>query len=128
MNVELLLRVKAKILEEPRQFNMRNYFFTDASNVPNCHTAACIGGWGIALSRNETPNQAEFSTRPHWARQLAIKAFDLTDKEADKLFHANNEGWGPLFADRYNNADNPTLAAQVAAERIDHFIATGGLE
>lgn len=106
---------------------MAMYFFTN-DDIPNCHTASCIGGWAISLSRNETPSQAEFSTRGSWStKDDARQALGLTQKQADKLFYATPEAWGK-FADRYNNADNPTLAAQVAAERIDHFIATGGLE
>lgn len=127
MNVELLLRVKAKILEEPRQFDMANYFTTNG-DIPNCHTAACIGGWAISLTRNVTPNQAELSSKSVWLRQLAKEALELTNIEADRLFYATPEAWGD-FGIRYDVAyADPTLAAQVAAERIDHFIATGGLE
>lgn len=58
MNVELLLKVKDQILKEPRQFVMESWFRLSIRDIPNCGTAACIGGWGIAIEFNENPKMA----------------------------------------------------------------------
>lgn len=129
MNTKLLLEVKAKILEEPKQFEMSAYF-SNASNsgieIPNCGTAACIGGWAISFSKKLNPNLASAGVVHGWGSE-AQKILDLTAPERHQLFYAGN--WPEPFRSKFGEAvAGSKEAAQIAADRIDHFIATEGRE
>lgn len=50
--IALLLKIKKRILDEPRQFGMEWWFMRSLAGtetIPNCGTA-CIGGWAICVS------------------------------------------------------------------------------
>lgn len=107
VNRELLLKVKAKILAEPAQFEMEYLFkgrdsfgylkiawaaheragfrpltaFLDVPReVPNCGTAACIAGWAVAVHLGENPMVAEskFNANDFNIRSLLGLAPDCT--------------------------------------------------
>lgn len=111
MNTRLLHKVQKAILAEPRQFNMDtwfSYFDCEGKPPPGCGTAACIGGWAIALSKNLTP-----------------RVLGLTVGQADRLFVKY------LWPTAYRTRRAERTAKQYArnaAKRIDHFIKTEGEE
>jgi len=135
MNVELLLKVKEKILAEPSQFVM-SAWFTDQSRldiirtndlhrtIANCGTAACIAGWIVTLSRGETPSiaykvasESFSSVRSHAAVLLGV-----SKEETDSLFGL--QYWPQEFWVKWKAAKTIKQRAKVAADRIDNFILT----
>lgn len=133
MNTELLLKVKAKILAEPKQFFMHE-FFTDhvvgIDTIPNCGTAACIAGWAVTIARNENPEETRkylYQSPNNLCTWLeAQKALDITKEQESKLFYTDN--WPSEYDAAYNQAwqdEDFEEAAKVAANRIDYFIAHG---
>lgn len=132
MNIQLLLQVKEQILKEPLQFRMENWF-SDVSPffIPNCGTTACIGGWAVAILKQITPREAALENGvTDFSRNAAARyALLLTEAQAERLFYRTS--WPDRFRDDYlwaRHNQDMTKAAQVAAERIDHFIATNGNE
>jgi|SRR6267142_3990747 len=126
MNKELLLRVKTQIIAEPKQFVMGTWYTKHPEGsegsklwegviVPNCGTAACIAGWAIALQDRVTPSKAT------GAIYKASQYLDILVEAADDLFHANH--WPDDLFDRWEDAQSLGERAQIAAERIDRFIA-----
>jgi len=108
MNVELLLKVKERILMHPNQYDMQ-YFHYPPREDPrywNCATTHCIGGWAeVIMDDTDT----------------AEKLLNLSEEQATRLFHV--DCWPERFftEDRWTN----TL---VAADRIDFFILTEGTD
>jgi len=139
MNTELLLKVKQKILDEPKQFIMAEWFAKEwnineqLSNlepqrvVPNCKTAACIAGWTLCISEQLTPDIISRRKGEIFSPFLkARQELDISLEQADRLFYTN--GWPHILNFKYSNAYTPEERANVAAERIDHFIKTNGEE
>jgi hypothetical protein len=142
MNTELLLKVKKQILKEPRQFGMTTWFEYSLA-IPNCNTSACIAGWAITLGlkksnplegaraiKNNFPTNKGFDSLMEFAAkkvyELSIPLLDITEEQAHRLF--SEEEWPNEFYGDYANADTPQERAEIAARRIDHFIATNGEE
>lgn len=120
MNVILLQMVRDKILEEPRQFNMYDWFNSDLPNgeVPaNCGTACCIGGWAQTIAKEATPEEAWNST---WVSPSLLLGLD--DKQSNRLFFEAN--WPKQF--RSSDKAGLKLRAKRAAARINLFIKTKG--
>lgn len=122
MNTKLLLKVKAAILAEPLKFDMSSYFRKKQESP--CGTAACIAGHSIAISRKYKKLKAGLNII--FGKNIAVKALDLDWYEADVLFYLS--GWPSRFRQRYIKAETPEARSKAAADRIDHFIATGGQE
>jgi len=138
MNTKLLLRVKRAILRHPKQFDMSRWFFYVGADVPRCGTTACIAGWALTLDGKTTPlKMAKRLYKKLTGGELreggamggiynndiesrAAKALGLTEHQARWLFHVHN--WPREF----QNGVNPS--PELAAQRIDHFIATEGRE
>jgi hypothetical protein len=141
VNIELLKKIKAHVLASPKSFRMDHW---------NCGTAMCIAGWACALTgqrwalsdddirvlvSDENPGTVAADAldigpfQPHMARDRHAAA--------TRLFFVN--AWPEQFQGRYDrerydedgepreDVDYAGLA-QIAAERIDHFIATNGQE
>ena len=135
MNKELLLKVKEAILREPENFRMDRWLHKRQPNDPTCNTTACIGGWAVVLHENSTP-VAEYYKRAEVdfvfgekVEPLATEFLGLDYEQKERLFY--DENWPWEFESRFRDAErdkNKTLMAQIAAERIDHFIATNGEE
>lgn len=118
MNTQLLRRIQEKIKAEPHNFVMSQW---------HCGTAHCIGGWAqvLAPSKMDLPN--------HFATWDAGKILELSYPQELLLFYICN--WPKQFYDDYAKWDffppSPeSLAkqAEIACERIDHFILTEGRE
>jgi len=119
MNTELLLKVKAHILEEPKRLNMSTWVRTDevGPDAPSCGTIACIAGWVCLLI------DADFDRRRSY-RVNAIRLLGITEEQADRLFYI--EAWPSEFYLDYSNTFSFAKMAKVTAERIDYFINTKG--
>jgi hypothetical protein len=131
MNVFLLAKIKAAILEEPERFDMNGW---------ECGTTACIAGWASRLSGQRMAILKANSGSGTWLAfgedlRKAQKSLKLEDDQWYRLVHVDN--WPDPFKKEYNNAllsdglqiISPCLEqAQIAARRIDHFIATEGSE
>ena len=127
LNVRLLRRIQKQILAEPRQFFMSWWFTSDPDDVmskkiPNCGTAACIGGWAVALSKKMKPERARIF-HGGGIGPLATSLIGLDPAFADRLFVAS---WWPMqFRSKWRVASTPLARAKVAAARIEHLIKTG---
>lgn len=123
MNTELLLKVKAAILAEPLKFDMADWF-TDDMESP-CGTAACIAGHATAIACGAKSLQ---EGKRYWFDELpnitGLLGCDWDQK--DRLCYV--EQWPLIFIKRYRDAGTREKRAQVAADRIDHFISTEGRE
>lgn len=122
MNIDLLLEVKEKILQQPYNFGMNAW---DGRNSldEECETAHCIGGWGVFLMRQKAVNFRDFQLSS--LREL----FQIDEEQDERLFHTDS--WPHQFENAYEDAQQKRdlrLCAKVAAKRIDHFIATEGRE
>ena len=130
LNVELLRKVQAQILKEPRQFLMELFFYSGPRYrdlgpeevIPNCGTAACIAGWAIAIDRQMTPKEAHEATRYEEGddTRRGAEALRISRKQAETLFFT--EYWPGEFRDRYEDDQRPEARAKVAADYIDYFI------
>ncbi len=119
MNIPLLRKIQRQIVKTPKQFIMAKWFHQDPK-IPKCHTAACIGGWAIALINQENPEQ---SRRRFWesdkdSMTLASEALGLTCEQSLRLF--KSECWPNRFLEK------PDDDARQAVERIDAFIKSKG--
>lgn len=125
MNKTLLLKVKEQILAEPRQFNMKEWFYGQLPNgetPANCGTAACIAGWAYTLAIGCNPDQARQIMRELSGFFRPDLALGITAEQADRLFHEMN--WPKQF--QSTPRAGLKLRAKRAAARIDYFIRTGG--
>lgn len=120
MNVKLLRDVKEAILHDPDSFRMDQWSWG---------TAHCIAGWALLL--RDIPvefvySQGHMTVSGEWPGDVAKELLELSGRQPLRLFHVQN--WPTSFRDRYCWADDRRGRAEVAAERIDHFIATRGAE
>jgi hypothetical protein len=123
MNIPLLRKVQEQILKQPLNYN-QDYFESD---VVGCDSTHCIGGWAAVLSGH----QGYFNSGS--MENFAAEKLELTPKQAEILFYGQNN-----IEDKFNGIwtkqDNdgarltPLEIAQLACERIDHFIKTEGRE
>jgi hypothetical protein len=124
INTELLARVRAHILEEPRRFRMERYVATPgyydlpAEQSPPCGTVACIAGWAVAIT-----DGLNSITGPDAYGKIEGRALELLGLEESSLFY--HTCWPDEFCDRYENARTPQERAEVAADYINHIIETG---
>lgn len=135
MNKNLLLKVKEKILQEPKQFLMRTWYSSVLSEnpetlvlqngvikrkvkIPNCGTAACIAGWAACILNKKKPSEASLVILP------SEEDFGISISSYYKL--TRFQAW-PLKFQKHRKEGTVPFAKQAAA-RIDHFIATEGKE
>ena len=118
-NFGLLLEVRAAILAKPETYSQEWF----------CGTAHCIAGHAVAIAdpalwlncrdgsdfdSKEVSNRATELLRLSWDQDARLCSFPST--------------WPNRLRDRYLAATTDRERAEVAADRIDHFIATGGEE
>lgn len=124
MNVELLRKIEAHILEEPKRFIMSQYIVEKSSDRPDvngrdfapCGTAACIAGWACLLN-NVHPSDIGSAS--------AGRLLELNWDQRDRLFEPSF--WPKEFIDG-TAGDGQAGTAEVAVARIEHFIKTEGRE
>lgn len=143
LNIPMLRRIQAHILEEPRRLNMstwgkcglepgdeidRNYeqgiaggdfHCLTPQSCPPCGTAGCLAGWTVmleALDRGVRPYFGQCSM----ADVEAVRILGLDAKEAPKLFYPDN--WDSDFWSEYKQATTPLELADITSRYIDWFI------
>lgn len=124
MNVELLNRVKAHILEEPKRLFMPGFLARkgddeDVDRYPACGTIGCYAGWICVLS----------GEHDLFGKELADKAASLAHinlDQADRLFFSHVVGWSEQDNAKLWSGDGTPETAALAARRLDEFIASGG--
>ena len=134
MNVELLLKVKAHILEHPEEFDMNRWIVTGRNvqrtyRTRQCGTVGCIAGtvaildgwFPVADSVHVDRIRGEEESRRS-IPAAACEALDVSFREGSALFWVDD--WPEPFRSRYENARTMQRRAQIAAERIDAFIAS----
>jgi hypothetical protein len=129
INKDLILLIKEQILKEPMQFMMHDYFAVRLGplnriygfGIPtNCGTAACIAGWAVVLGRGfATPKAAKDSCYVD-PKQDAMELLGLTEEQAEILFYTT--AWPVDFQAKWIDAQTYEERAQIAADRIDHFL------
>jgi hypothetical protein len=130
-NVDLLLRVRQHILEEPPRVNMAagivaredgadfNLFDGERVHFGSCGTAACIAGWGVLLSGLahllplDWPDIEVLSSKAFRADYRVLRPLFLKSLWEFDLRHEYSEA-----AER---GDWKTCA-EVVARRIDQFL------
>jgi hypothetical protein len=138
MNVELLRKVEAHILEEPKRLYMRTWVkHKDQDGVlrirgqegrqrdyPACGTAGCIAGWAVMLSYAESKTPITTVDGDDLGEEARL-LLGLGIFEAHRLFVPLN--W-PLEFRQGISDDGEPETAKVAVRRIEHFIETEGRE
>lgn len=130
MNVELLQKVKAHILEEPNRFVMGEWISkrhpgavirdesADNAHIvtPSCGTIGCIAGWTVLLAEG-----AECRTDDVCRRAAALLGISGTEQH---LFYVDE--WNLEDQERWEEAEAPEERVHIAADVIDDFIARHG--
>lgn len=132
MNTKLLLRVKNRILKEPAQFIMADGISTRAGDgdlprkIPNCGTACCIAGWAVTLAAKKLPKNIKSKSWFGYVEKRAQNILELNAYQRAGLFYLTH--WPLHYRTAWKAASTLEGRAQIAADRIDHFIATDGAE
>lgn len=134
LNVRLLRRIQRKILAEPAQFQMGQYFATEVNGIdlprekiPNCGTAACIAGWAVALSEHRKPSRyIRLIERNSTTIKKACKALGINNDptRVSRLFI--HSFWPSNLYARWYRAITLKQRAKVAVAAIDQFIKDDG--
>lgn len=110
MNIPLLRRIQSQIRAEPVNFCMDKW---------HCGTARCIAGWAQKLSFGVP----ELCENNGWlASKEAMRALEIDTEEAERLFYV--EMWPNNFVHKFEASVDQGARAEVACDRIEHFIQT----
>jgi hypothetical protein len=122
MNVELLLKVKQHILEEPRRLDMLHGLFVNPESP--CGIVGCIAGWTAMIS-GELKHEIVQKGGLSWGIvcKLAWQQLDINEDQCNSLFYV--QYWPEPFRSRWYEHRTNREEAKLVVERIDHFIATG---
>lgn len=157
MNVELLRKLQAYILEDTGRINMEEGLCTfsvakadlNHSKRPLCGTVGCIAGNVLVLCSGVKPRKGFVSFQDvldafnivkdsfvlcvgafhgeRGIREKAIELLNFDNTQADRLFVLSN--WPDYFITKIVDLRPGTKKyAKVISDRIDHFIATEGRE
>jgi hypothetical protein len=135
MNTEKLLKIKKKILANPKQFEMDNWFqihLDDSVTKPaKCGTAACIVGWWLFVDRGAKTlveaaeiKGSEYGSFGNTIQQRAKEDLGLPNY---KLFFVS--GWPDSYREAYYEAVSRKFwrkAVKIVGEVINDYIATNG--
>ena len=129
--IDLLNKVKAYILEEPKRFNMNwwgkrkgHICDPDGDSIPPCGTVCCIAGTMYLLSHQE--NLKDISDSQFYDRMLfdaEAYASDILETSVNNmhpLFYIEN--WPEEFRIPYLNSYDLKEKAKITCERIDYYI------
>jgi len=128
--LKLLQKVKAAILKEPKQFVMGNWYKErpdsdmEYDTIPNCGTAACIGGWAVAIAAGVNPREASNIDVDIECQAIKLlgfeKALPFKNDLTDSLFYTDT--WPLEMRRAWETTPTTTGRAKLAARRIDQFI------
>lgn len=122
LNTELLRKVRDQIEREPRQFLM-SLFFTNREQedlegaIPNCGTAACIGGWTVCLAKGLNPQQQLAKSYCVGKEAAGILGLAYHDPE---LFYVDM--WPDPFRSDYAQATTQEARAAAAVRLLDEIL------
>lgn len=148
LNVNLLIKIKKHILDEPMRLRMDQWLMQDMPTtkkynslpgynepneyeIPACGTVACLAGWAILLNSHEAQEvrQKDDPFAPYSARGCDILGIDSDIAPYDLFFV---DQWPQPFQDDYLEVErnfedlSPELRqverAQIVGRLIDHFI------
>lgn len=137
MNIPLLRRVQAYILEEPKRFRMDTWADLDMESP--CGTTLCIAGAAVALKLGLAQNvvlraltrdgnldilyKALGISGSHDIEGLAAQTLELTPEQAQSLFY--NFQWPQPFRSLSIHAAGAEIRAAIGVARIEHLIQSG---
>ena len=130
LNIKLLQRIKAHILEEPKRYEQATYGakLLPEEGGPACGTVACLAGWAVVLSGKRLLDKdgscrIDVDTLAYKLTGLGPKGF-MADKYYEKFgsVFGTGGGWPKRFATRLEKAKTPKGRARVAADYIDFMI------
>ena len=126
MNVQLLRRIQKRILKEPKQFCMGQWFNDDLGGIaiPNCGTAACIAGWAMTLHGGYKKPSLADNEYLRTGQVPGMYNLELNRKQSERLFYFDQ--WPVRF--KQKKVEGTKAFAVQAVRRIDHFIKTKGAE
>lgn len=140
MNVELLERIVAHVVENPARLVMGDFFVRKEPgsriqdnnfifSMPACGTVGCLAGWANHFTQGQEVELPEGIHRlDQWARAGVV--LDLTNAQCRKLFLTDS--WPTPFAQEWEEAsldfikEALTRRAQVFKARVEKFIETNG--
>jgi hypothetical protein len=129
MNVDLLLKIKERIISHPASFNMSRWGCkVDPTEEHPCGTIACIAGWAVILT--DTPvNWIGYSME-----DVCVQAKELLGISWSQANLFYPDYWPSPFKEEYlalstsltieNKSEVQAKLAKLAARRIDRFIET----
>lgn len=129
LNVELLQRIKAHILEEPKRYFQQIYGSRVApeNGGPACGTVACLAGWAVILSGEELFQDYDgVSLVRGDVERRAYQLTGIPENGAVGSPFATAAFWPAPFARQWYTAPSTEAKARVAADYIDFIIATKG--
>ena len=104
--------------------NVFSNYIEGIDKIPNCGTAACIGGWAASLSVKLNPKQARHEKFHYISNKQMYDFLGVSEDEGLILIYEFN--WPQKF--RKHKQEGTMAFARQAVRRIDHFIKTKGLE
>lgn len=134
LNVELLTKLRDKILANPESYNQ--YVWGKPSDKAPCGTVACIAGWTFLLEGGTREDLFRFRDEV-FKYGYVIDAPDVVDIAREKLglsvdegaaLFSDGTGWPVEFEDAYDEARTPAERAEVAADYINRIIETGKVD
>lgn len=106
MNTDLLLKIAESIEAQPDKFDLNYFYYTPYFNTSpataeeflegSCGTTACVAGWAVVCAG--LPIKSSFLDAEADGQTL----LGLTDKQARRLFYANDDSVWWEYADEYS--------------------------
>lgn len=132
MNVTLLKKAVKLVLKYPHKLDMNK-----GIQVGGCKTVGCLAGHVCAvLSKNSLRGAHERLCEPYsisygevlWSKVegVASDALGIDERQRGALFQLG--AWPLKFKLKYCAATSFAARARVLAQRVNHFIRTGGAE
>lgn len=125
MNTKLFEHIIECIQAEPTQFDMYMWQIWNTKES-TCGSTACIAGWAAWLTSPDSVKDLDNNVLNlgYWEiSSQAIKALEITEEQAQKLFHVDN--WPEKYRNEYRLLLDPQKLADCAVERIKYFMEHG---
>jgi hypothetical protein len=134
MNTKLLRKIQQEIRKEPRRLDMSVWIdvYPPRHTIdPPCGTTACIAGFATILASRDKKTFSEEALKikrdyERSTQEEGGKTLLLTPQQSSRLFFVHS--WPEKFRDRWYGALTKHTEAEIACERIEHFIKTRGAE
>lgn len=117
-SIKKLRAVKAAILAEPELYDQSKWIGTKENP---CGTPCCIAGWAVWL--NSPKKYKQLASQSHCSANAAESVLGINDSDR-KLFIY----WPKRFETALRKSTSAAESASICALRIEHYIATDGLQ